>query len=55
MRELTALCSVYCVVGVKQAQPLQTGGRLRHKNAAMTSRSGRAAMILVVSAGVNGR
>jgi len=28
MRALAALCSVYCVVGVEQAQPLQTGLRL---------------------------
>jgi len=55
MRALTALCDVYCVVGAKQAQPWQTGLRLRDKNATMTSRSRRAAMILVVSAGVNGR
>jgi len=55
MRALTALCSVHCVVGAKQAQPSQTSLRLRDINATMTSRSRRAATTLVVSAGVNGR
>jgi len=48
MRALTALCSVYCAVGTKQAQRLQTV-RLHDSNVTMTLRSGRAIMILVVN------
>jgi len=33
MCTLTALCSVYCVVSTKQTQCLQTGLRLRGRNA----------------------
>jgi len=48
-------CTVYCVVRTKQAQRLQTGLRLRDRNATKTLRSGRVVMILVVSTGVNAR
>jgi len=47
------VCTVKCVVSTKQAERLQTGLRLRDRNAAMTSK--KCLMILVVSTGVNGR
>ena len=49
MCALTALCSVYCVVSSKQSQRLQTGLRLRDRNAIISL------MILIVSTGANRR
>jgi len=52
MCTLTALCSVYCVVSTKQTQRLQTGLRLRDRNAILTSKwSERALTSLIVSTG----
>jgi len=59
MCALIALCSICYVVSTKQSQRLQTGLRLRDRNAIISlRRSGRALMILIVSrlqSGVNGR
>jgi len=38
MCALTALCNVYCVVSTKLSQRLQTGLRLRGRNAIITSK-----------------
>jgi len=38
MCALTALCSVYCVVSIKQTQRLQTGLSLCDRNAIITSK-----------------